>query len=280
MMQRTSFDAVSRLAFVLALLVAVNGAAVLAHDLWIEPTTFTPAPGQIMGVRLRVGENLVGDPVRRNAALVDEFVLQDTAGRRPVIGRNGADPAGLVRVGAAGVQVIGYRSRPSALDATAAKFNQYLREEGLDTIVALRAQRNETNADTRELFSRCAKSLVLSGGNVADGGDRVLGFPLELVAERNPYALGERDELPIRLTYENRPLANALVVALNRANPGDKLTARTDRDGRVRFPVAAKGMWLIKSVHMVPAAEESGAQWASFWASLTFELQPATRSQR
>jgi hypothetical protein len=29
-------------------------------------------------------------------------------------------------------------------------------------------------------------------------------------------------------------------------------------------------MWLIKSVHMIPAPAGSGAEWASFWASLTF----------
>ena len=32
-------------------------------------------------------------------------------------------------------------------------------------------------------------------------------------------------------------------------------------------------MWLIKAVHMVPAPADSNADWASYWASLTFELQ-------
>ena len=42
--------------------------------------------------------------------------------------------------------------------------------------------------------------------------------------------------------------------------------------GRVRFKVQAAGLWLIKAVHMVPATD-ARADWASFWASLTFELQ-------
>jgi hypothetical protein len=33
------------------------------------------------------------------------------------------------------------------------------------------------------------------------------------------------------------------------------------------------GMWLIKAVHMVPAPAGANAEWASFWASLTFELR-------
>jgi uncharacterized GH25 family protein len=75
------------------------------------------------------------------------------------------------------------------------------------------------------------------------------------------------------LTYENRALAGALVVAMNRSNPAEKLSARTDMNGRVRFKLRPRGMWLIKAVHMVPAPAGSHAEWASFWASLTFELR-------
>jgi uncharacterized GH25 family protein len=90
------------------------------------------------------------------------------------------------------------------------------------------------------------------------------------VAERNPYTLRAGQDLPVRLTYQNRPLAGALVVAMNRLNPSEKLSARTDSDGRVRLRLRPGGMWLIKSVHMIPAPAGSGAEWASFWASLTF----------
>jgi uncharacterized GH25 family protein len=62
---------------------------------------------------------------------------------------------------------------------------------------------------------------------------------------------------------------------MNRQNPSEKLTARTDNDGRVRFRLPQGGMWLVKAVHMIPAPAGSNAEWASFWASLTFELRAA-----
>jgi uncharacterized GH25 family protein len=102
--------------------------------------------------------------------------------------------------------------------------------------------------------------------------DRALGFPLELVAERNPYALRAGVELPVRLTWKSRPLAGALVVAMNRLNPAAKQCARSDRHGRVRLRLPSSGMWLIKAVHMTPAPPDSNADWSSYWASLTFEL--------
>jgi uncharacterized GH25 family protein len=245
---------------------------VFAHDMWIEPTAFLPETGQIVGVRLRVGQDLLGDPLPRVASLVNQFVFEDAAGRKPIIGREGSDPAGFVRVAMPGMLVLGYRSNPSPVELPAEKFNQYLKEEGLDPIVALRAHRSETGMKAREIFSRCAKALVLSGRPTQAQGDRRLGFTLELVAERNPYMLRAGEDLPVRLTYENRPLAGALVVAMNRLNAGERVAARTDKEGRVRLSLRADGMWMIKAVHMTPAPAGSNADWSSFWASLTFEM--------
>ena len=261
-----------KLAF-LTVIVALSGAPLLAHDLWIEPTTFFPDAGAIVGLKLRVGQDLLGDPVPRDPSLIKQFVYEDASGRKPVVGRDGADPAGLLRAGSAGMLVVGYHSNPSAVTLTAEKFNQYLKEEGLDAVAALRTRRNETNAPAREMFSRCAKALVQSGPRAQGSGpgDRLLGCTLELVAERNPYSTSSTQDLPFRLTYEGRPLAGALVVAINRIDPSRKMSARSDGDGRVRFRLAQDGMWLVKAVHMVPAPAGASAEWASYWASLTFE---------
>ncbi len=262
-----------RRSLLVVMAVALFNAPLVAHDMWIDPTSFFPEAGSIVGLRLRVGQDLLGDPLPRDPSLIKQFVFEDAESRKPVIGRDGGDPAGFLRVAAPGLLVIGYNSHPSAVELSPEKFNQYLKEEGLDAVASLRARRHETGAKAHELFSRCAKSLVLSGPVDAGQGDRRLGFTLELVAERNPYAVAIGQDLPFRLTYENRPLAGALVVAMNRANPSEKLSARTDADGRVRFRLTHGGMWLVKAVHMIPAPASSKAEWASYWASLTFELK-------
>ena len=257
--------------------IAFSLAPLLAHDMWIEPMTFSPNPGEVVGVKLRVGQDLLGDPLPRSAAMFKQFFVEDAAGRKDLVGREGGNPAGFLRVAAPGLLVIGYRSNPSAVELEAEKFNQYLKEEGLDAISALRASRNQTGAKVRELFSRCAKSLVYSGAPGEAQSDRPLGFTLELVAERNPYAMRAGEELPVRLTYENRPLSGALVIAMNKLNPMEKVTARTGKDGRVRFRLRPGGMRLVKAVHMTPAPAGSNAEWMSYWASLTFEMRAAGR---
>lgn len=257
---------------ILLVIAAIASQPLLAHDMWIEPTTFSPESGEIVGLKLRVGQNLLGDPLARDSRLIREFIAQDATGRKPVIGRDGGNPAGFLRVAQPGLIVAGYYSNPSSVEETAEKFNQYLREEGLDAIAALRAQRKESNDPVRELFSRCAKALLLTGNPAKSDGDRMLGFALELTAERNPYILRAGEDLPLRLTFESRPLAGVLVIAINRLHRDQKISARTGTDGRVKLHLPVAGMWMVKAVHMTPAPGGTNADWQSYWASLTFEL--------
>ena len=243
----------------------------LAHDFWIEPSTFRPAVGSSLSVRLRVGEHFSGDPFPRDPSHIKRFVMAGPTGEVPVLGLSGSEPAGSIRVQTPGLYVIGYRSNRRLIDMDAEKFDSYLREEGLEKIRHLRAQKGHTEPDVKEAYSRCSKSLVAAGKLNPTAKDLALGFTLELVAERNPYLLTKGKELPIRLLYNAKPLQGALVVAQNQQDPTRKLKAHSDEQGRVVFLLPRSGIWLIKVVHMVPAFEDA-VDWESFWASLTFEL--------
>ncbi len=241
-----------------------------AHDFWIEPSKFLTLPGQRIEVRFRVGENLVGDPVPLNPLRFNEFVVQDGVQRKPVEGRIGSEMAGTMAVNRPGLHVVGYFSKPTTIELPADKFNTYLKEEGLESIIALRERRGQSGAKATEAYSRCVKSLILAGRPDAISTDRRLGFPLELLAEANPYLLDKNPTVPFRLFYQERPLPGALVVAINSLDPAEKKAERTDVDGRVRFQLRPGGMWLIKVVHMVEEPPGGAVEWSSYWASLTF----------
>jgi uncharacterized GH25 family protein len=247
-----------------------------AHDFWIEPSTFEPALGEAVEIRLRVGEHFLGEPVVRNSAKIERFVAAGPSGERSVIGREGRDPAGLLRVDEPGLWIVGYRSRSTALQLAAPAFEQYLREEGLERIIAERAARNESQAHGREQFSRSVKSLLRAGpSGASEGYDRVLGMTLELVPEASPFAAAD-GRLPIRLLHNGRPLAGALVVAYRKdsGKPGEGQAVfkdRTSAQGRVLVPVSV-GIWLLKAVHMERTPPGSAAEWASVWTALTFRV--------
>jgi len=246
---------------------------VQAHDFWIEPATFRPAPGGTVALSLRVGQQFHGNAVPFVPKFFQRFVFIDPQGvERAVDGQMGDDPAGSMPVARAGTYLVGYRSNRDAVSLKPDKFESYLVDEGLEAIIAERARLGESAVDSREEYSRCAKALLRAGDGHGGGHDRILGFTLELVPERDPYAMAPGANFPVRLLYLGKPLAGALVVAFRRDKPEEKLSARTDSDGRAVLALASPGIWLVKAVHMIRVSGNPEIDWESFWASLTFEL--------
>ena len=268
-----------------ALLFTAGSAALVAHDFWIEPSTFTPAVSTAVRVRLMVGDHFAGEALPRNDGRIERFFAVGPDGAaRDIAGRHGVDPAGVVRFDAPGLYILGYHGRPSAVNLDADKFESYLKEEGLDQISRERVIRGETAKPAREHFSRSVKTLIRAGASAnVDGYDRAVGLPLEIIPEGNPFADGLQ-QLPVRLLFEGRPVEGVLLVVMRQApTPGAKgevlSTVRTNRDGRAVLPVAA-GVLLIKAVRMERATSGIDADWSSTWTSLTLatetSIQPAT----
>lgn len=237
--------------------------AIYAHDFWIEPSSYAPAAGERIAVRLRSGEQLEGKPVVRSPKWIERFTVRQDGRETPVDGVEDSDPAGWLIASGTSPAVIAYRSRPSLVTLSAARFTAYLREHGLERIVELRANRGDTTRPGRELFSRCAKAQLR--GVVSEP----VGLRYEIVADAQT-ATSFRG----RVVFEGKPLAGALVLAQSKRNRGAPLSARSDASGAFSFTLDAPGLWLVKSVHMVEAPAKSGAEWESLWASLTFEAFP------
>jgi uncharacterized GH25 family protein len=250
----------------LAVALAWVSSPVLAHDFWIEPSAYTPGAGELVRLKLWVGEHLGGETLPRNEAGIERFASIRGASEAPVLGIDGSDPAGILRPASAGGLVIAYRSERNPVTVDPARFAAYLDLEGLPQV-----------RPGREVFSRCAKSLVAVGGLGGPALTRPVGLTLELVPEADPYALAPGAKLSVRLLYEGRPLAGAMVMALDATDAQTPRKIRSDKDGRATFTLPRSGAWLIKAVHMIPAARDTGADWESFWASLTFAI-PAKAS--
>lgn len=260
-----------------ATLVLMTGGRAFAHDFWMQLSAYRVQPNQIVKVGLHVGDIYPGESFPRSSARIEKFFAVGADGELPILGREGQDPAGLVRFAGPGQYALGYRSRPSSVELPAEKFEQYLRDKGLTKVIDSRAAAGTSAAPGREIFSRCAKSLV-KVGDATTGYDRVIGLRLELVPEADPFTLTPGGQLPVRLLYEGRPCAgititSTLVPPASASSSTEHVSVKTDDQGRARIPVNAGGLWILSAVEMVPApAAEPKADWESLWASLTFEV--------
>lgn len=245
-----------------------------AHDFWIEPSSFSPAVGDRVGLTLRVGDHFVGYPFPRDPAHVVAFFSRDASGDRTVPGIPGRSPAGALRARSPGTILVGYRSTRTRVSLEAGAFESYLREVGLDRVVTARTVSGASTKEGREAYSRCAKAILSSGGAPGPGFDGLLNLDLEIVPERDPRAARREGPLTVRLLYLGRPLAGVRLAASHEADLVPASVAVTDADGRAALSVDRPGVWMIAAVHMVPAPEDVDADWESVWSTLTFERRP------
>ena len=245
------------------------GAPAAAHDLWLEPSTFTPAPRSLVSVSVLVGQGFAGETVPRDPDHLGQFVLQGAGASIPVVGLPGSDPAGAVRVGERGGAMLLYRGTPQPITLEAARFESYLSEEGLEHVVRARAAAGKSGSPGRERFGRCAKAL-LSVGGASGVGSQATGCPFEI----GPLADPKLGTLPVRLLWNRAPAPGVLVRARRKEAPDQVWSARTDAGGRVTVPLGTSGFWLLTAVHMTVAPKGADADWLSEWASLGFSIAP------
>jgi len=79
----------------------------------------------------------------------------------------------------------------------------------------------------------------------------------------------------LRLIFEGKPLPGALVQLRSISSEGAVAAVRSDASGEASVVIRAAGSWLVDTVEMVPASAESGADWESVWASLSFATADA-----
>lgn len=297
-----------RTALLSGLLLSFISGVSWAHDFWIHADRLEVPVGTPLRFDLRVGHPLEFESVVRSKELLDSFCLIDSLGERQVLGREGRAPAGLSRARVAGPLLVAYAGKAQALELPAEKFHSYLREEGLDQVLAWREAHGESELPGRENYSRCAKTLLHVtaspaeeedqredaperehkatpdvSGTSADVSQNDCGLTLEifpcaqLLREASSgTAAPVRQLSSFELLFEGEPIEGVLVRALHLYRPQLGQEARTDKKGRVQFELNEGGPWLLRAVHMRRSVLEE-VDWESYWASLVLEL-PAVES--
>ena len=271
-----------RKSWLLAVLFCGAGVTAHAHEFWLMPQSFSVPTSQNVLLELRVGAGWPGVSLGRNPAYIERFgVIYSSGPEQRVGGEPGADPAGEVEVKKSGVAWAVFRSKQSALTLDADKFESYLREEGLESIIEARRVNGTSDVPGRERYSRCAKALLQLGSDRNAEPSflkRKTNLTLELIPQTDPRQLRGGGSFKVQLLYLNKPLQGALVKALPQtalAKVGTEtapllIAGRTDSQGYVTLTLSHGGVWLINAVHMVAAAPRLNADWESIWSSLTF----------
>ncbi|CAN5133878.1 DUF4198 domain-containing protein [soil metagenome] len=246
----------------------------MAHDFWLQPANFRVAAGQSTPVSIQVGH---GEARQRWVSSDRVTMLRDigpkgASDRRPDLMQAGTRDMSL-NFAAPGLHILALETNHADSDLPAIRFNDYAKAEGLMPALQTRQAQGKTEAPGREIYSRRAKALVLVGAPAPGDDARVtkpLGLTLEIVPERNPYALKPGEALPVRVLYEGRPLAGATVKLTNLDFDMRPLVIKqTDGAGRAAFDVPLRGLWLLNVIWTKPIKDPRG-DFDTTFSSLSF----------
>jgi hypothetical protein len=251
-------------------------AALSAHDLYLLPASYHPKVGEHLRVAFHNGDSFPESEVAPTPARLRDARISSVSGKAGVENLQiaGKETFGDVIVPAGGGLILSVATVPNFIELAPDKFVAYLKEEGLDQVMAWRGSHHEEAKPGRERYTKFAKSL-LRGEGKDDYSQQPLGLKIEIVPLTNPYDLHVGSTLPVWVLFEGKPAAGLQLEAARAGRAGSKTTVigRTGSDGRINIPVDQTGQWRLHSLRMERCLEPTVADWESSWASLTFEIQ-------
>lgn len=260
------------LAFIFAAAFSVNA---FAHEYWFEPESFFPKPGEKTAVHLYVGDGIVKDREERDYQpdKTPKFQLFSSSKTIDLTQSliKGALPVYSFSADKAGNYLLAMERNWSYIKIETAKFEDYLREDGIEYIIGEREKLGERQKEGRERYSRYIKSLLQVGDKRDSTYKKQLGMKLEITPLENPYSKKVGDSLKFQVTFDGKPLADRTVFADNRNSTTQKMV--TDKDGKISIKIDKSGMWIVRLVNMQRCQTDCGeADWESFWGAITFGI--------
>ncbi len=250
--------------------------SLLAHEFWLMPSKFRLNLNETFNLQLFVGEDFTGDIWANRKKRLLKLVHHTNNLQKDLTAlalKSDSLPMPL-KFDTEGTHLLSMESKNSFIALEADKFNDYLIDDGIENIYELRKQKGELNKPSKELYRRCAKTLIQVGNKFDETYKKNTQMPLEIIPQKNPYQMHVGDEMIVKVLFKNKPLPNKMIVAWHKADTA-KTThqkLKTDADGILKMKLDKAGYWMISTVHMVEVKNNPDANYQSYWGNLTFSL--------
>ena len=259
---------------ILITIIVLVGFIAQSHEFWLQSKKFKFLVGEELAVDFKVGENFEGEQWDLKKHKIEKLELHQPTKFKDVkalVKPEGRDRL-KIKLTEEGTHLLAMQSNYAYIELEAQKFNEYLKEDGLDNIYDLRKNSNTLDKPSKEFYVRFAKLLVQVGNKTDNTFKKKIGFKHEIIPEQNPYTLKSGDYFKCTILYEGKPSPHQLVKVWNKIGTTTFLqNLYTENDGTVTFPINAKGAWMVSTVKMI-ASEIPGGDWQSMWASLVFGI--------
>lgn len=266
----------------LAFAVGTLGAGTaIAHDFWVQPSQWRVAPLDTVALTLMVGHGADRQPSRLPASRILRFETIAPDGRRadlkaPNTGGDGKRQTRLQPKGDGAHMIVLQSDARAQSRLPAARFESYLREEGLTVALDARKRTRRSATDGSENYRRNAKAILLVGTPTRANSRWIakrVGLALEIVPDDDLFLSPGPTEMSLRIFYHGRPLAGALVKLTDLNNDMKPVAQRRSAaDGRVRFAMPGTGTWRANVVWTRQNEPGAATDFETDFSSLSFAV--------
>jgi uncharacterized GH25 family protein len=260
------------------LLLWLAAAPLFAHDLYMMPEKFVVKGGSQLKIVFQNSDDFpeasAPSPTKPERLRDTRLLSQAGTANLENIVANQRNTTATVAIPGEGLGIITARTLPTFLELPPDRFKSYLEHENLTSTLKWREEHKEANAPGRERYSKYVKSIIKAGKS--DGRYKnPTGLTIEIIPEADPYSVKPGGTLPVQVLLRGKAAVDVAVESAWLENGKAKMEVfgRTDANGRIRIPVKAAGPHRLHAIVMERCAEPKVADWESFWASLTFEVQ-------
>lgn len=252
-------------------------ASVFAHDLFLKTDSYFLQPNSKFAIKIMNGTFQESEGAVSYARLNDVSVISGGKRIHPQetdFTKNETTAFMNLRTGAPGTYMVGLSTKSREIALKAADFNEYLKEDGLPDTLEERRKTGELEKDAKERYAKHVKAILQVGKKQTDDYKTVLGYPVELVPQQNPYKLKKGDTIEILCLKDGNPLVGQVVLA-GREENGKMIVApelRSDKNGMVRLRLDGAGKWYVKFINMAKL-DDPDLNYESKWTTLTFEIR-------
>jgi uncharacterized GH25 family protein len=260
------------------LLCALLAVPALAHDLFLKLDNFFVAVNEKVTISILNGSFQASEGAVTFQRLQDVSVVSPSGTRtNPVeadFTKNETTSFLNFEPKEAGTYVVGLSTMQREIDLEGKDFNEYLAHDGIPDTLAERKKKKELDKKVRERYSKHVKTIFQAGDAQTENYKTVLGYPVELIPQTNPYKSKTGDTIEILCLMDGKPLVNQFVMTGRETN--GKLivgkNVRSDKKGIARIKLDGAGKWYVRFIQMTRLTDPK-LNYESKWATLTFEIK-------
>lgn len=251
----------------MALILGVFCVQASAHDMWLNMRHYTFDAGKPAYLTIGYGHYFAGPG--------GEFMPQEYLDNLYMIGPDGR------KLKLKPINEVEYQSEKSLTEA-----GTYLvvasKKGGFFTKTTEGYKRGRSKKGLKNVISctyseKYAKAIVNIGNGSGNVFSKTVGHKLEIVPLKDPSNLREGDYMPIKVTFEGKPLRWAPVVATYAGFSTEKnafaYATKTNKEGMANVKIIKSGIWLLIVEHKVPYPDPEECDKISCSSALTFEVK-------